>query len=113
MTSEPNHDKTAGVVVYLDSLRKPHLAIVTNDFFKTGAGAMNLAYVNEDINMQDQYGQQILRQTSVGFWADPSYKTLLANCWMFVGDYRNIISGSHGEETKAKINGRINESTVF
>lgn len=111
MTSEKIRDKTGGVVVYMDSLRRPHLAIVTDDFNKTGTGAINLAYVNDDPNMRDPYGQQLLRFTSIGFWGDGSYRDLMANCWMYVGDYTNIVSECHGKETKAKINGRINEAT--
>lgn len=116
MTSEQtNHnvgvvdgDKICGVVVYMDEVRKPHLALVTNDFYKTGGGPINLAYVNDDINMQDPYGQQLIRKTSVAFWGSQGYRDLMANCWMYVADYKNCLTS---EKDRAKINGRLNEQT--
>ena len=70
-------DKTGTVVVYLDELHRPHYALITNDFNKQSIGPVNLIYVNPEASMEDDYGRQMKRATSVGFWGD-GYTELLA-----------------------------------
>lgn len=104
-------DKTGTVVVYLDELHRPHYALITNDFNKQSIGPVNLIYVNPEASMEDDYGRQMKRATSVGFWGD-GYTELLANCWMLLGDYTNIKTGIHGEKSKHAINGDVVERVM-
>lgn len=55
-------------VVYVDAVGQEHKALVTNEFSggnTEGDWSINVLYVNPDETMNDGYGRQILRETSV------------------------------------------------
>jgi len=64
-------------IVYIDSLRKHHNALVTAPWSET---CVNLLYVSDDEQKSDSYGRQIERQTSL---VHISGNTAKANCWAF------------------------------
>ena len=53
------------VIVYHDTHGTPHNALVTNAWGGVLDGAVNLAYVSDDKNETDPYGQQLKRESSV------------------------------------------------
>ena len=53
-------------VTFVDSLARPHKALVTEVFTRgEDPPGVNLVYVSEDSNAQDQYGRQLVRETSI------------------------------------------------
>lgn len=56
-------------VIYVDKHGVPHSALVTNEFGdpknRAEEFSVNLLYVNPDEGQGDQYGRQILRESSV------------------------------------------------
>ncbi len=67
-------------IVYIDSLRKAHAALVTTTFgpWDNGQAGCNLVFVSGDESKADNYGRQIERQTSV---AHITGNPARANCW--------------------------------
>ena len=67
------------VVVYVDTLRKKHNALVTAIHGDPEDNpSINLLIVSDDKNKGDEYGRQIERQSSV---VHNSNQTAGANCW--------------------------------
>ena len=72
-------------IIYIDSTRNHHPAIVTTVFGSADGGfgtskvqGCNLVYVSSDESKQDPYGRQIERATSV---VHRSGNPAGANCW--------------------------------
>ncbi len=74
-------------VIYVDSFKREHLALVTNVFNANPANypdgnvpkpGVNLVYVSTDETKGDTYGRQIERQTSC---VHISSNVAGANCW--------------------------------
>ena len=53
------------VVVFTDADRKEHKALVIYTFGGSPTPSINLVYVTGDEKAEDQYGRQIIRETSV------------------------------------------------
>ncbi|HWA29085.1 MAG TPA: hypothetical protein VG734_25775 [Lacunisphaera sp.] len=73
--------KTGDSIVYIDSQRNSHQALVTKVWGCMGGGGQpgcNLVYVTADETKTDPYGQQIERNTSV---CHRSVNPAGANCW--------------------------------
>lgn len=72
--------KVGEVVVYVDSFRAEHLALVTSVFRSSGEypDGCNLVYVSADESKTDTYGRQVERQTSV---CHISVNPGNGNCW--------------------------------
>lgn len=89
-------------VVYFDSVRKPHEALVTNWFHGGPNGqtveeyiqkqkdqgsneiwipCCNLLWVSDDSNKSDPYGRQIERQTSTSYGRQQGMVPFVGNCW--------------------------------
>jgi hypothetical protein len=76
-------------VVFVDSHRQEHAALLTNVFDNGGDveaypnPAVNLVYVSSDEAEHDGYGRQIKRMSSCSHVSNNSAK---ANCWKRVGE---------------------------
>ena len=71
--------KTGDNVIFIDSIRKEHNALVTAIHGDPeNKPAINLVYVSDDTNEQDPYGRQLKRETSMVNIAHNSAK---AHCW--------------------------------
>lgn len=67
------------VVVYVDTLRKKHNALVTAIHGDPEDNpSINLLIVSTDVNKDDQYGRQIERQSSI---VHSSSQSAAAQCW--------------------------------
>ena len=64
-------------VVYIDTLRKKHEALVTAEH---GSTCINLVYVSNDKMKHDTYGRQIERECSCVHLSGNEAK---ANCWSY------------------------------
>jgi hypothetical protein len=79
--AKPGQAQIGESVIYVDTVGQEHQALVTNQF---GGGnleetwSINLAYVNPDEGMNDQYGRQLLRQSSV---PPERYQSAHGNYW--------------------------------
>lgn len=67
--TEVTHEvETGETVLYVDAEARTHEALVTT-IFDRGDGhtapSINLVYVTKDESAEDQYGRQIVRETSV------------------------------------------------
>jgi hypothetical protein len=78
---EAKHVTIGSHVIYIDSLRREHDALVTAVWGPSDATqAINLLFVSEDEAKHDPYGRQIERQTSC---CHLSMNSAGANCWKF------------------------------
>jgi len=90
-------------VVFFDSLRQPHEAIVTNWFHGGADGqsveeyleksksspyytpnalpSCNVAWVSSDTNKTDPYGRQFERQTSCSYGRNQGMTPFIGQCW--------------------------------
>lgn len=90
-------------VIFFDSQRRPHEAIVTNWFHggpdgqtvaERQAKAMpccNVVWVSSDPSKQDPYGRQTERATSQSHWRMQGGK-LLGNCWAWPSELEEAIA---------------------
>ena len=53
------------VVEYVDPVGRAHDAIVTNTWGTDRPSSINVVYTTTDTNARDQYGAQLLRDTSI------------------------------------------------
>lgn len=108
---EKNWLEIGDFVIFLDSLRQPHKALVTNIFvgadwdYKSSppvksreysvaehirqynaVPCINLLFVMDDPKMEDQYGRQITRQTSCMHASSHTGQTF-GMCWMKPDEY--------------------------
>lgn len=67
-------------VVFIDSTRQEHAALVTNVFgaWQDGYSGCNVVYTSSDEAKTDPYGRQLERATSV---CHVSVNPAKANCW--------------------------------
>ena len=95
--------KIGCAVVFFDSLRQPHDAVVTNWFHGGPDGqtvaeieagyrekgitspvhmpCCNVVWVSSDVDKTDPYGRQIERQTSCGYGRDQGMTPFIGMCW--------------------------------
>ena len=66
--------KVGGSVIYHDEVGNPHVALITalhcvederKEYPLEDVGCINVLWVSDDPNMTDNYGRQILRESSV------------------------------------------------
>lgn len=66
---KPGQPTVGDAVVHVDEVGKSHDALVTNSFGDVtdpdNTYAVNLVYVNKEDGATDQYGQQLVRKSSV------------------------------------------------
>lgn len=67
-------------IVYIDSYRQPHNALVTEGWSET---CVNLVLVSSNESERDSYGRQLDRQTSC---VHRSCNSAGANCWIWPGE---------------------------
>jgi hypothetical protein len=65
-------------VVFIDSLRVEHKALVTNVFGSGSTPTINVVFASGDDTKTDNYGRQLERQTST---CHVSVNSAKANCW--------------------------------
>lgn len=86
-------------VIFFDSLRRKHEALVTNWFHGGPDGqtleeykqayrgspfytpCCNLLWVSSDSAKEDPYGRQVERQTSVSYGREQGMTPFVGNCW--------------------------------
>ena len=94
--------KTGTRVIFIDSLRQPHEALVTtwwhnaehgktegelreyyekNGFTPVSLPLCNLVIVSSDTSKEDPYGRQIERVTSIPYGRDQGMTPFLGYCW--------------------------------
>lgn len=59
-------------VIFVDQLKKRHNALVTSTHGFQEHPSINLVFVSDDENAHDQYGQQIVHETSIVHQSDQS-----------------------------------------
>jgi len=82
--------RVGGRVIYVDPVARQHEAVVTavGGDVKTSVPCINVVYVNQDETMQDSYGRQIARNTSL---CHRSVNPAHGNYFMMPGDTPNPI----------------------
>ncbi len=70
-------------VIFIDSTRVEHAALVTNVFGMSGCQGCNVVYASSDDAKTDNYGRQLERATSV---CHLSVNPAKANCWRHVDE---------------------------
>lgn len=71
-------------VIFVDSLRKEHVALVTNVWPSMGGiPGCNVVYVSDDESKTDPYGRQVERSTSI---VHQSVQPAGGMCWRHIGE---------------------------
>lgn len=85
MTEAKKRLKIGEAVVYVDTFKQEHLALVTSVFsgMSDTADGCNLVYVSGDSTKTDTYGRQLERACSV---PHISSNPAQANCWKDLGE---------------------------
>jgi hypothetical protein len=100
-------------VVFFDSLRQPHEAIVTNWFHGGQDGqtvaevqamwkekgitspfsmpCCNIVYVSSDTDKKDPYGRQLERTTSCSHGRNQGMRPFVGNCWCWPDELEEAI----------------------